>query len=93
VTLLIVRSVLRGGRAVVVAAPAQPTTPIAAAAALLVGVGLGTLSWYRGFSTAVALFRKQVSRRLLRLIDLATGSGLIAFGGLLGYRTLHQHEG
>jgi len=75
------------------AAPAQATTSTDAAAILLIGVGLGTLSWYGGFSTVVALFRKRVGRRLLRLIDLTTGSGLIAFGGLLGYRTLHQHEG
>jgi len=38
----------------------------------------------------VALVRKRVGRRLLRWIDLASGSGLIAFGGLLGFRTLHE---
>jgi putative LysE/RhtB family amino acid efflux pump len=74
------------------AAPARATTSATAAAALLIGVGLGTLTWYGGFSTVVALFRKRVGRRLLRLVDLATGSGLIAFGSLLGYRTLHRHE-
>jgi hypothetical protein len=49
-----------------------------------------TLSWYGGFSTAVALIRNRVGDRLLRFVDITTGSGLIAFGGLLGYRTLHE---
>jgi hypothetical protein len=76
VSLLIVRSVLRGGRAF---------------AAVLLGVGLGALTWYGGFSTAVALTRKRLGDRLLRLVDVGVGSGLIAFGGLLGCRSLHEH--
>jgi putative LysE/RhtB family amino acid efflux pump len=73
------------------AAPAQATGSAASAAAVLLGVGLGTLTWYGGFSTAVALTRKRVGDRLLRLVDFGVGSGLIAFGGLLGYRSLHEH--
>jgi putative LysE/RhtB family amino acid efflux pump len=72
------------------AAPARATTSLAAAAGLLVGVGLGTLTWYGGFATGVALVRKRIGRRLLRLIDLASGCGLVAFGGLLGLRALHE---
>ena len=74
------------------AAPARATSSAAAAAGLLLGVGLGTLSWYGGFSTVVALVRKRLGGRSLRLVDLASGSGLIGFGSLLGYRTLHEHE-
>jgi putative LysE/RhtB family amino acid efflux pump len=74
------------------AAPAGATSSAAAAAALLVGVALGTLSWYGGFSTGVALFRNRVGPRSLRLVDLATGSGLIVFGGLLGLRAVHDHS-
>jgi putative LysE/RhtB family amino acid efflux pump len=73
------------------AVPERATTSTAAAAGVLVGVGLGTLTWYGGFSTAVALVRKRVGRRLLRLVDVASGVGLIGFGGLLGYRALHEH--
>jgi putative LysE/RhtB family amino acid efflux pump len=73
------------------AAPARATSSTTAAAALLVGVGLGTLTWYGGFATAVALVRKRVGRRLLRAIDAASGSALIGFGGLLGYRALDEH--
>ena len=71
------------------AAPARATESTAAAATLLLGVGLGTLSWYGGFSTAVALVRRRVGDRLLRFVDVASGSGLIVFGGVLGYRTVH----
>jgi hypothetical protein len=57
---------------------------------LIAGVALGTATWYCGFSTVVALLRKRVEERLLRLVDVGTGCGLIAFGGLLGYRSLDR---
>jgi len=72
------------------AAPSRATSSTAAAGALLVGVGLGTLTWYGGFATVVALVQRRIGRRLLRAIDVAGGSGLIGFGGLLGYRALHE---
>jgi putative LysE/RhtB family amino acid efflux pump len=73
------------------AAPAEGTSSTAAAAALLLGVALGTLSWYGGFSAAVALVRKRVGPLLLRAVDVLSGLGLILFGGLLGYRSLRGH--
>jgi putative LysE/RhtB family amino acid efflux pump len=73
------------------AAPARASGSTAAAIGLLVGVGLGTLTWYGGFATGVALVRRRIGRRLLRAIDVVSGLGLIGFGGLLGYRTLHEH--
>jgi putative LysE/RhtB family amino acid efflux pump len=75
------------------AAPAEATRSTAAAAALLLGVGLGTLTWYGGFSTSVALVRTRVGPRLLRLVDVASGAGLIGFGSLLGSRALLEREG
>lgn len=75
------------------AAPDEATRSATAAGALLVGVGLGTLTWYAGFATAVALSRERVGERLLRLVDLAVGSGLVVFGGLLGYRALNSESG
>lgn len=74
------------------AAPARATTSVGAAAALLVGVGLGTFTWYGGFSTAVALVRKRIGRRLLTLVDVGSGTGLIGFGCLLGYRAVRDHH-
>jgi putative LysE/RhtB family amino acid efflux pump len=73
------------------AAPARAASSTADAAALLVGVGLGALSWYGGFSAAVALVRRRVGDHLLRRVDIASGCGLIGFGALLGYRTLREH--
>jgi threonine/homoserine/homoserine lactone efflux protein len=73
------------------AAPARATSSTAAAATLLIGVGLGTLTWYGGFATVVALVRGRVSRRVMQMIDLGSGCGLIGFGGLLAYRTLHEN--
>ena len=63
-----------------------PTT-----AALLTGVALGTLTWYTGFSVAISLARRRVGPRLLRAVDLAAGAGIVGFGALLGYRTVHEH--
>jgi threonine/homoserine/homoserine lactone efflux protein len=73
------------------AAPSQATHSSASAGALLIGVGLGTLTWYGGFSALVALFRNRLGDRLLRFIDIGTGLGLIGFGGLLGYRAIHEN--
>ena len=72
------------------AAPSSTATSVEHAALLLSGVTLGTLSWYCGFSAAVALARHRLRPRVLAAVDIATGSGLIAFGALLGYRTLQE---
>jgi putative LysE/RhtB family amino acid efflux pump len=70
------------------AAPAAARGSSAEAAELLLGVAVGTLTWYGGFSTAVALVRKRVGDRLVRAIDTVSGLGLVAFGGVLAYRTV-----
>jgi threonine/homoserine/homoserine lactone efflux protein len=69
------------------AAPGSARGSIGHAAELLLGVTLGTLTWYSGFSTAVALARKRAGDGLVRAIDVASGLGLVAFGGVLAYRT------
>jgi threonine/homoserine/homoserine lactone efflux protein len=70
------------------AATAQRSLPTAAA--LLTGVALGTLTWYTAFSVVVSAARRRVGPRLLRAVDLAAGAGIVGFGALLGYRTVHQ---
>jgi len=69
-------------------APAAAGTATDQASALLCGVALGTLIWYCGFAGIVALARRWIGERLLSVIDVIVGSGLVLFGGLLGYRTL-----
>jgi putative LysE/RhtB family amino acid efflux pump len=72
------------------AAPQGATTSLADGAALLAGVVLGTMTWYCGLSTLVALVRHRVGPRLLDAVDVVTGTALVLYGGLLGYRTLHD---
>jgi putative LysE/RhtB family amino acid efflux pump len=72
------------------AAPHAATTSFAHAAILLLGVALGSLLWYSAFSTAVALARKRVGDRLVRVVDVVSGLGLAGFGGVLGVRALER---
>lgn len=59
-------------------------------AALLIGVGCGTLTWYTCFAGAIALARKHVGPRLLAAVDVTAGAGIVAFGALMGYRTARE---
>jgi len=59
-------------------------------AALLVGVGLGTLTWYTAFAGAIALAGRRIGPRLLAAIDIGAGAGILGFGTYLGYRTAHS---
>jgi putative LysE/RhtB family amino acid efflux pump len=62
----------------------------AAMLALLVGVGLGTLTWYTFFSGAIALVRPRLGPRLLAAIDIGAGAGILGFGIYLGARNLDR---
>jgi putative LysE/RhtB family amino acid efflux pump len=55
--------------------------------ALLIGVGLGTLTWYTAFAGAIALTRRRIGPRLLAAIDIGAGAGILGFGAYLGFRT------
>ena len=72
------------------AAPHVAEGSVRAGAALLAGIAVGTLAWYCGFSAAVALARRRLGDTLLVAVDLVAGLGMVAFGGLLGYRTLER---
>jgi putative LysE/RhtB family amino acid efflux pump len=69
---------------------AAPTAGAAQASGLLAGVALGTLTWYAGVSTAVALARRQVGPRFVAAVDLTVGAGLVGFGSLIAYRSVHE---
>lgn len=61
----------------------------AGAAVLLVcGVGIGSLTWVSLLATGVALARRSVGTRALRVTDGVAGAGLVGFGGALAYTTL-----
>jgi putative LysE/RhtB family amino acid efflux pump len=63
-----------------------PTTAVA----LLLGVGLGSLTSVSTLAVGVSLTRRWVGARLLRTVDAVTGAGLLGFAGLLGYRTFRE---
>ena len=74
-------------------APHAAVTSTAHALLLLSGVALGTLGWYGGFALIVAAVRRRIGSRVLQVIDVLIGSGLMVFGAVLGYRTLsHQAD-
>lgn len=60
------------------------TTP--SVAVLLAAVGIGSFAWFAALSGAVALVRRRVGPRGLRLADSLSGLGIMGFGGLLGWR-------
>jgi putative LysE/RhtB family amino acid efflux pump len=57
---------------------------------LLAGVGLGSMTWMAMLATGVSVARRWVGDRTLRAVDGLAGAGLIAFGGLLAYRTMRD---
>jgi putative LysE/RhtB family amino acid efflux pump len=72
------------------AAPAAARGSTSGAVAVLGGVALGTLAWYSGFASVVAVLRRRIGSRLLSAIDLLTGAGLVVFGSLLAVRTAEK---
>jgi putative LysE/RhtB family amino acid efflux pump len=60
------------------------------ATAMLLGVAIGTFSWFSGLSTVLALIRTRVGTGFVKLVDAAAGAGLIGFGALLGVRAAHD---
>jgi putative LysE/RhtB family amino acid efflux pump len=59
-----------------------------AAAALLVGIGLGSLAWFTILSSAVSFCRRWLRPALMRGIDVGAGLALTGFGAALGYRAV-----
>jgi putative LysE/RhtB family amino acid efflux pump len=62
-----------------------------AAALLVAGVAIGSLTWVTMLATGVALARRSMSVRAVRVTDGVAGAGLIGFGGVLAYTTIHEH--
>jgi putative LysE/RhtB family amino acid efflux pump len=60
-------------------------------ALLVLGVALGSLAWGASLSAVIALVRVRIGERALRAAEFIAGVGMLGFGGMLGYQTLH-HE-
>ena len=61
---------------------------VPSAVLLIVGVGLGSLTWDVALATGTALAGRAAGERLLRIVDLVAGVGLICFGAVLAFRVL-----
>ena len=66
----------------------SPTTT----AALLIGIGTGTFCWFTALSTATSLARRRVGARMLALIDMVAGLGIVGFGAVLGVRAVTEES-
>ena len=70
------------------ASTADVVTSTPAAAAMLAGIGAGTLTWFTILSGGLAIARRRVGTRFLRVVDFVAGAALVAFAAVLGYRAL-----
>lgn len=61
-----------------------------AAVLLVAGVAVGSLTWVSMLATGVALARRSMSARAVRITDGVAGVGLLGFGGVLAYNTIHD---
>jgi putative LysE/RhtB family amino acid efflux pump len=77
--------------AIFAAAGAGGTGTSAGSAALLVaGVALGSATWVTGLASGVAIIRRAVGPRGIRVADTVAGVGLVGFGGALAYGAVHD---
>jgi len=58
--------------------------------ALLAGIGTGSIGWFAVLSAGVALAGRRLGDRAVQAADVVAGAGLVGFGALLGFRTLHD---
>ena len=70
------------------ASAAGAADSVPSAVLLIVGVGLGSLTWDVSLASCTALVGRAVGERLLRVVDLVAGIGLICFGTALAYSVL-----
>jgi putative LysE/RhtB family amino acid efflux pump len=57
---------------------------------LVVGVAVGSATWFALLSGCVSLARRRVGPRLVRIVDVGSALGLLGFAGALGVRTLRD---
>ncbi len=79
-------STIASWAAIFAAASAAGAADTASGAVLLVvGVGIGSLTWVTLLASGTAIARRAVGERAMRIADSLAGAGLIAFGGALAY--------
>jgi putative LysE/RhtB family amino acid efflux pump len=58
--------------------------------ALVAAVGVGSFAWFFVLASSVAATRRRLGDRVLQAVDVVSGAGLLAFSGLLGWRSLRS---
>ncbi len=59
-------------------------------AALLVGIGAGSIGWFALLTAGVTLAGRRLGDRSVQAADAVAGVGLVGFGALLGVRTMRD---
>lgn len=72
------------------ASTAQVASGPGASALIVAGVLAGSFAWMAILSGVLSLVRRRVGDGGLRLLDAASGTGLLVFAGLLGWRTMRE---
>jgi threonine/homoserine/homoserine lactone efflux protein len=70
------------------AAVADVAAGPSAATAFVIGIGLGSLGFHLVLAGVMSAVGPRLGTRGLQAVDAVAGLGLMAFGGVLGYRTL-----
>jgi putative LysE/RhtB family amino acid efflux pump len=76
--------------AIFAAASARTGASASAAALLVVGVALGSAAWMSALASGIAIARRAVGPRAIRIADAIAGLGLLGFGGALAYGAVHD---
>ncbi|HEX8054327.1 MAG TPA: LysE family transporter [Thermoleophilaceae bacterium] len=72
------------------ASTAELAASPAAAALMVAGVLAGSFAWMAALALVLTLVRRRIGDRGLRILDAASGTGILVFAGLLGWRTLRE---
>lgn len=80
------------GQSFAAASTAGAATTTQAAVLLVVGVAAGSLSWVTALASGIAVARRGLGDRALRLADAVAGLAMLGVGGTLAYATAHQRS-
>jgi putative LysE/RhtB family amino acid efflux pump len=72
------------------ASTADVVSSASGAALVVAGVLAGSFAWMAILAGVLTLVRRRVRDRGIRILDAASGTGILVFGGLLGLRTLRE---
>ena len=72
------------------ASTAELASSATSTALMVAGVLAGSFVWMTALAAALTLVRRRIGDRGLRILDAASGTGLLVFAGLLGWRTLRE---